>query len=155
MLLSERVATPTALGGTPHASAHNPSQPCRFYQHVGHATHWDWGITWGHAVSDDLVRWRHLPDALFPTKRGADTSGCWSGCAPLDTSGQPRALYTGVRLKGSALDGEQAKEYAAHEPMAETVMLARCEVAPDAESDLIKWSKGEIVIREPPDLGAA
>lgn len=129
--------------------------PCSFYQHVEHATHWDWGITWGHAVSDDLVKWRHLPDALFPTNRGADSSGCWSGCVPLDTDGQPRALYTGVRLKGSALDGEQAKEYAAHEPMAETVMLARCEAAPSGETDMIRWHKGEVVIREPPDLGAA
>lgn len=35
---------------------------------------------WGHAVSEDLARWRHLPHALVPTLGGPDTDGCWSGC---------------------------------------------------------------------------
>ncbi len=52
-------------------------------------------IHWGHAVSDDLVRWRDLPVALAPTPGGSDAGGCWSGCA-VDDGGTPTLLYTGV-----------------------------------------------------------
>ena len=50
---------------------------------------------WGHAVSDDLVRWRHLPVALAPTPGGPDSDGCASGCA-VDRDGEPALMYTGV-----------------------------------------------------------
>lgn len=65
-----------------------------FYQHNPHApVHGS--IHWGHAVSDDLVRWRDLPIALAPTPGGTDAGGCWSGCA-VDDGGVPTLLYTGV-----------------------------------------------------------
>lgn len=67
----------------------------RFYQHKSEP-HWDWGIGWGHAVSEDLVTWRRLPVALTPRQGGPDTSGCWSGCATTDEEGLPVALYTGM-----------------------------------------------------------
>lgn len=52
-----------------------------FFQHnpVG----WSWGnMTWGHAVSSDLVHWKQLPDCFFPnvTTRGA----CFSGGGAID-----------------------------------------------------------------------
>ncbi len=52
-----------------------------FFQHnpVG----WRWGnMTWGHAVSRDLIHWEQLPNALFPSTmaRGA----CFSGGATVD-----------------------------------------------------------------------
>ena len=52
-----------------------------FFQHnpVG----WRWGnMTWGHAVSKDLIHWEQLPNALFPSTmaRGA----CFSGSAAVD-----------------------------------------------------------------------
>ncbi len=52
-----------------------------FFQHnpVG----WSWGnMTWGHAVSKDLVHWEQLPNVLFP---GTMAQGaCFSGGATVD-----------------------------------------------------------------------
>ncbi|MEJ5312509.1 MAG: glycoside hydrolase family 32 protein [Anaerolineae bacterium] len=59
------------------------------YQPFHHCIHW------GHAVSDDLVHWRHLPIALAPTPGGPDADGCYSGCA-VSVDGIPRLFYTGV-----------------------------------------------------------
>jgi len=52
-----------------------------YFQHnpVG----WKWGnMTWGHFVSTDLIHWKQLPNALFPSTmaRGA----CFSGSAAVD-----------------------------------------------------------------------
>ena len=65
-----------------------------FYQHNPDGPYHD-RIHWGHAVSDDLVHWRHLPTALTPTPGGPDARGCWSGCAVVH-EGVPTLLYTGI-----------------------------------------------------------
>lgn len=53
-------------------------------------------IHWGHAVSADLVHWRHLPIALAPEAGTADEDGCWSGCM-VDDHGVPTLIYSGHR----------------------------------------------------------
>ena len=50
---------------------------------------------WGHAVSDDLAHWRHLPIALAPTPDSPDCGGIFTGCM-VDDDGTPTAIYTGV-----------------------------------------------------------
>ncbi|XP_074557421.1 beta-fructofuranosidase 1-like [Curcuma longa] len=65
-----------------------------FYQYNPSGAVWG-NITWGHAISRDLVRWLHLPVALFPD-RWYDARGAWSGSATvLPSSGIPVILYTG------------------------------------------------------------
>jgi beta-fructofuranosidase len=53
-------------------------------------------MLWGHAISDDLVRWRDLPIALSPSPDAPDADGCWSGYI-VDDSGVPTMIYTGLR----------------------------------------------------------
>lgn len=64
-----------------------------FYQYNPHGPAWG-NMTWGHAVSEDLVRWKHLPLALHPDQP-YDRGGVFSGCI-VDNNGVATALYTGV-----------------------------------------------------------
>ncbi len=60
---------------------------------------------WGHAVSRDLIHWRHLPPMLPPDPGGYDKDGAWTGCVILDDAGRPRAFYTGVHPQAQCLAG--------------------------------------------------
>lgn len=67
-----------------------------FYQHYPYATHWG-PMHWGHAISDDLVHWEHLPIALEPNKIyevDSQSGGCWSGSA-IEKDGKLYLMYTG------------------------------------------------------------
>lgn len=55
---------------------------------------------WGHAVSTDLLRWRHEPVALAPDTP-ADIGGCWSGSAVVTEGGRLALLYTGLDGEGN------------------------------------------------------
>ena len=55
-----------------------------------------WGdMHWAHAMSPDMVHWKHLPIALAPTPGGPDQSGCFSGSAVIQHR-VAAVLYTGV-----------------------------------------------------------
>ena len=55
-----------------------------------------WGdMHWAHAVSPDLIHWKHLPVALSPTLSGYDAAGCFTG-SELPGVEVPTILYTGV-----------------------------------------------------------
>jgi beta-fructofuranosidase len=64
-----------------------------FYQYNPLAAVWG-NITWGHAVSKDLIHWHYLEDALEPDQ-WYDAMGVWSGSATIDNDGIPFILYTG------------------------------------------------------------
>lgn len=54
-----------------------------------------WGnLTWGHAVSRDLVDWRDLEPALKPDQL-YDNGGVWSGSVTICPDGSPMIFYTG------------------------------------------------------------
>ena len=91
-----------------------------FYQH-----HLEGKSAWGHAVSEDMVHWKHLPMALVPTAGGPDSEGCASGSAVIH-DGVPTLVYTG------------------HWP--EVVCLAT------SDDSMISWKKypGNPVIAAPP-----
>lgn len=51
-------------------------------------------VEWGHATSDDLVRWVLHRPAIVPIPGGADSGGAWSGNT-VRHDGQIRAYYSG------------------------------------------------------------
>jgi beta-fructofuranosidase len=65
-----------------------------FYQYNPEAAVHE-NMHWGHAASEDLVHWRHLPIALAPTPGGPDARGCWSGVT-VDDAGTPTIIYSGA-----------------------------------------------------------
>jgi beta-fructofuranosidase len=65
-----------------------------FYQYNPNGAFWG-DMHWGHAISEDMVHWKHLPVALAPTPGGPDKDGVFSGCAVID-NGVPTVVYTGV-----------------------------------------------------------
>ena len=65
-----------------------------FFQHNPYGEKWG-NMSWGHAVSKDLVHWKHLPIALTPNPDSYDKDGVFSGCCVVH-EGVPTILYTGV-----------------------------------------------------------
>jgi beta-fructofuranosidase len=82
-------------------------------------------MRWGHAVSDDLAHWQHLPVALSPTLGGPDKDGVYSGSA-VDDHGRPTLIYTGISPE--------------------------CQCIATSDDDLVTWQKyaGNPVIPAPP-----
>ena len=77
----------------PHALLHFKGKYHITYQHNAHAPFWH-HISWGHAVTDDLVHWKDLPDAIIPEKDTVAPDGIWSGSASVDDDGNPVLFFT-------------------------------------------------------------
>lgn len=65
-----------------------------FYQHNPNGAYWG-DMHWGHAISHDMLHWRHLPIALAPSPGGPDKDGVFTGSTVID-NGTPTVMYTGV-----------------------------------------------------------
>ncbi len=131
----------------PHNWMNDPNGPIYwkgkyhlFYQLNPHAAVWG-DMHWGHAVSPDMIHWRHQPVALAPTPGGPDSEGCFSGSAVV-YDGTPTFIYTGVQNAPP----DQVTIRDGSDKLRETQMLAIAE-----DDALLRWKKyPQPVIPTPP-----
>jgi len=101
-----------------------------------------WGdMHWAHAVSPDMIHWRHLPIALAPSPDGPDADGCFTGSAVNDR-GTATILYTGVQTSAP----EQATLRDGVHNFRETQCLAT-----SSDTELRIWQKWKQPVLQPPD----
>jgi fructan beta-fructosidase len=67
-----------------------------FYQHNPFANQWG-HMSWGHAVSRDLLYWRHLPVAIPEFTEGGKTTAIFSGSAVVDQDNRSRLCPPGTK----------------------------------------------------------
>ena len=53
-------------------------------------------FSWGHMVSDDMVVWKEVQPAIWPSEGSYDDIYTFSGCGFLDAEGKPYLVYTGI-----------------------------------------------------------
>jgi beta-fructofuranosidase len=131
----------------PHNWMNDPNGPIfwkgkyhLFYQLNPHGAVWG-DMHWGHAISPDMVHWRHLPVALSPTPGGPDSEGCFSGSAVVQ-DGTPTLIYTGVQDAPRA----QVTLHDGDDKLRETQLLAVAE-----DDNLTRWKKlPQPIIATPP-----
>jgi beta-fructofuranosidase len=111
-----------------------------FFQYNPNAAIWG-DMHWAHAISDDMIHWRHLPIALAPTPGGDDSEGCFTGSA-VDDHGIATFLYTGVKTTAPA----RATLRDGHNTFREVQCLAT-----SADPQLLTWRKSPSPVIQPPD----
>ena len=111
-----------------------------FFQYSPNAARWG-DMHWAHAVSPDMIHWRHLPVALAPTPSWDDADGCFTGSA-VDDHGTAAIIYTGVKAV--------APELATLRDGVHNFREVQC-LATSSDPDLSTWKKWERPILQPPD----
>jgi len=111
-----------------------------FFQYNPNGAYWG-DMHWAHAVSPDMVHWKHLPVALSPTPGGPDAAGCFTGSAVVQ-DGVATLIYTGV----ANAPKDQATLDDGKSTFRETQCIATCD-----GPMLGDWKKGAApVIASPP-----
>jgi beta-fructofuranosidase len=113
-----------------------------FFQYNPHAAVWG-DMHWDHAISPDMIHWKHLPVALAPTPGGPDSEGCFTGtCVVRD--GTPTIIYTGVQTVSAGSPEATLRD--GHNNFKETQLYATT-----TDPELRTWTKRPTpVIPTPP-----
>ena len=77
----------------PHAPFYYNGKYHLFFQQNMTGTYWR-NIQWGHLVSDDMVHWTPIKEAIVPTRDSVVPDGVWSGNATYDKNGIPLLFFT-------------------------------------------------------------
>jgi sucrose-6-phosphate hydrolase SacC (GH32 family) len=77
----------------PHAPLYYNGMYHLFYQNNMVGTYWR-NICWGHLVSEDMVHWTPIKEAITPTENSVVPDGVWSGGATTDKNGVPVLFFT-------------------------------------------------------------
>ena len=103
-----------------------------------------WGeISWGHAVSPDMVSWKNLPVALRPAAGYADSVGVFSGSCTVDGD-RCLAFYTAVA------DPADKALATIHDPT--QTLQERQVVAVSTDPDLLVWERQKEPLLEVPPI---
>ena len=77
----------------PHAPVYYNGVYHLFFQENMTGSYWR-NICWGHLVSEDMVNWKPVKEAIVPTEDSVVPDGVWSGGAALDINGVPLLFFT-------------------------------------------------------------
>ncbi|MBP3610372.1 MAG: GH32 C-terminal domain-containing protein [Lachnospiraceae bacterium] len=77
----------------PHAPFYFNGRYHLFFQQNMTGSYWR-NIGWGHLVSEDMVNWTPVKEAIVPTEGSVVPDGVWSGGAALDVNGVPLLFFT-------------------------------------------------------------
>lgn len=83
---------PAVWMNEPHSPFYYKGRYHVFYQHNPSGPYWS-QIRWGHLVSDDMIHWEYVKDALVPTA-GICPEGVWTGGACIGPDGTPWLVLT-------------------------------------------------------------
>lgn len=77
----------------PHGPVYYNGMYHLFYQSNVVGTYWR-NICWGHLVSEDMVHWKPIREAITPIENSVVPDGVWSGGASTDVNGVPVLFFT-------------------------------------------------------------
>ena len=83
---------PAVWMNEPHSPFYYNGKYHVLYQHNPSGPYWS-QIRWGHLVSDDMIHWEYVKDAVVPTE-GICPEGVWTGGAVIGPDGTPWLVIT-------------------------------------------------------------
>ena len=102
---------PAVWMNEPHSPFYYNGKYHVLYQHNPSGPYWS-QIRWGHLVSDDMIHWEAVKDAVVPTA-GICPEGVWTGGACIGPDGTPWLVITaGTNLYGNPNHGGQNVAFA-------------------------------------------